>query len=165
MNILHFTNENPAEYVLRPRFDQLGGDSSRYFHCPGSQWTDEKGETHTGGITFADVAMLDDALARSEAKLLITDPGIRWVAGLVGRKQRIELGASYHALANGGFSRRGVSDSSCRCVQRGKLDSKRFRVNYLPVRVKISPMSRNAATSLPGYTARERSKLLCSSMI
>jgi hypothetical protein len=100
---------------------------------------------------------------------------MRWLAAkpssssptreLVGRKQRIELGASYHALANGGFSRRGVSDSSCRCVQRGKLDSKRFRVNYLPVRVKFSPMSRNAATSLPGYTARERSKLLCSSMI
>ena len=74
VNILHLTNENSAEYVLRPRFDKLGGDTKRYFHCPGSEWIDEDGEVHTGAITMADIPMLDDALARSQAKLVLIDP-------------------------------------------------------------------------------------------
>jgi DNA repair protein RadA/Sms len=73
-SILHFTNENSAEYTLRPRFDKLGGDPTRYFHCPGSEFTDEKGEVHTAGITLADIPMLDGAIAESQAKLVLIDP-------------------------------------------------------------------------------------------
>jgi hypothetical protein len=59
---------------LRPRFDKLGGDPNRYFHCPGSEWTDEQGEVHSGAITLADVPMLDDALSQTHAKLVLIDP-------------------------------------------------------------------------------------------
>jgi hypothetical protein len=74
INVLYFSNENPAEYVLRPRFEKLDGDLERFYHCQGSEWTDANGETHAGGITFADVAMLDEALAETQAKLVIVDP-------------------------------------------------------------------------------------------
>jgi hypothetical protein len=61
MHTLYLSHENSPQYVVRPRFDSLGGNP-KYFHILKSI------------ITMQDIPTLRAALLRTGAKLLIIDP-------------------------------------------------------------------------------------------
>lgn len=61
VSTIYLSQENSAEYVLRPRFDSLGGDCSRLHLLPGA-------------ITLDDTYTLERAIVEARADLLIVDP-------------------------------------------------------------------------------------------
>lgn len=69
-NVLFLTQENSPEHVLRPRFDALGGDPSRFFLLRGVFNSDDS----PGGITLEDTEQLEQAIAGHEARLVVIDP-------------------------------------------------------------------------------------------
>jgi Bifunctional DNA primase/polymerase, N-terminal/AAA domain/Primase C terminal 1 (PriCT-1) len=71
-NVLFLTVENPADYILRPRFDALGGDPKRFAMLVGAEASD--GGAETKGVTLADVELLRDALRKTKAKFAVIDP-------------------------------------------------------------------------------------------
>lgn len=73
INVLYLSVENAAAEVVRPRFDSLGGDPSRFYLLSGSVWTRD-GEAQHGAISLSDVAVLENALGETQAKLVIVDP-------------------------------------------------------------------------------------------
>lgn len=73
INVLYLSVENAPAEVVRPRFDSLGGDASRFYLLPGSVSTKD-GEVQHGAISLADVTLLDRALEETGAKLVIVDP-------------------------------------------------------------------------------------------
>ena len=73
INVLYLSVENAAAEVVRPRFDSLGGDPSRFYLLSGSVWTRD-GEAQRGAISLSDVAVLENALGETQAKLVIVDP-------------------------------------------------------------------------------------------
>ena len=71
--VLYLSVENSPEHVLRPRFDALGGDPSRFQILLGSVTGD--GEwAQRGSVRLSDVQILSDALQRTKARLVIVDP-------------------------------------------------------------------------------------------
>ena len=70
---VYLTCENPIAECVRPRFDSLGGDPARLFVLKGTLY-DEGGEEQRGAITLADVAILDEAISQTLARLVIVDP-------------------------------------------------------------------------------------------
>jgi hypothetical protein len=73
-NVLYFASaENSLAHSIRPRFDALGGDASRFFVLEGAVASegDEKG---IRAITLADVPTIEKALIETKAKLVIIDP-------------------------------------------------------------------------------------------
>jgi hypothetical protein len=80
-DVLYLGNENSAAYVLRPRFDALGGDPSR-FHLLPLPAIPESRETRSGSgegdapasAAPALVGLLDEALQQTRARLVIVDP-------------------------------------------------------------------------------------------
>jgi len=69
-NVLCLTNENSPEYVLRPRFDALGGDASRFFWLRGTLNSDDT----PGTITLEDTEQLEQAVTEFQALLVVIDP-------------------------------------------------------------------------------------------
>jgi hypothetical protein len=72
-DVLCLSVENSPEYVLRPRFDKLGGDATRFHILRGSVSGDGK-HTLRGSVRLSDVSLLRDALTRTKARLVIVDP-------------------------------------------------------------------------------------------
>jgi hypothetical protein len=72
-DVLCLSVENSPEYVLRPRFDALGGDSNR-FHILKGAITGEGKNALRHGVCLSDVSLLRDALQRTKARLVIVDP-------------------------------------------------------------------------------------------
>ena len=72
-HILYLSAENSPEHVLRPRFDRLGGDSSR-FHIVRGSIVGEGKDAERGSIKLSDVQLLHQALSATGAQLLIVDP-------------------------------------------------------------------------------------------
>jgi hypothetical protein len=73
VSTLYLSQENAAEYVIKPRFDALGGNSNRFHLLRGSvQGTGA--DTARAGITLKDIALLDQAIAHTHAKLIVIDP-------------------------------------------------------------------------------------------
>jgi hypothetical protein len=70
---VYLTLENPIAEVMRPKFDQMGGDARRFHLLIGTQ-TDVDGETHKGSVSLGDVGTLEKAIRRTGAKLLVVDP-------------------------------------------------------------------------------------------
>jgi hypothetical protein len=71
VNTLYLSLENSAEHVVRPRFDSLTGDCSRFQLLQGSI----SGENQpTGTITLTDTDLLEQAMIEAKAGLLIVDP-------------------------------------------------------------------------------------------
>jgi hypothetical protein len=60
-NTLYLSLENPIAEAVRPRFDSLGGDSSRLFMLDDS-------------LTLADTAKLEATIRRAKARFVIVDP-------------------------------------------------------------------------------------------
>jgi Bifunctional DNA primase/polymerase, N-terminal/AAA domain/SMODS and SLOG-associating 2TM effector domain 1 len=73
INVLYLSVENAPAEVVRPRLDLLGGNPSRFYLLPGSVWTKD-GEAQHGAINLSDVAVLENALKETRAKLVIVDP-------------------------------------------------------------------------------------------
>jgi DNA repair protein RadA/Sms len=72
-DVLCLSVENSPEYVLRPRFDKLGGDASRFHILRGSVAGEGKLAVR-GSVTLSDISLLRDALTRTKARLVIVDP-------------------------------------------------------------------------------------------
>ena len=72
-DVLYLSVENSPEHVLRPRFDSLGGDSSR-FHILRGSVTGNGEKAERGGVRLSDIRLLRDALQRTKARLVIVDP-------------------------------------------------------------------------------------------
>ena len=71
VNTLYLSLENSAEHVVRPRFDSLTGDCSRFQLLQGSI----SGENQqTGTIALSDTDLLEQAIIEAKAGLLIVDP-------------------------------------------------------------------------------------------
>jgi hypothetical protein len=68
-DVLYMSVENSPAHVLRPRFDSLGGDASRFHLLRGSV----DGERRDG-VRLSDVSLLSDALRETKARLVIVDP-------------------------------------------------------------------------------------------
>lgn len=73
ISTLYLSQENAAEYVIKPRFDALGGNANHFHLLRGSVQGNGNNTTH-GGITLKDVALLDDAIAQTKAQLIVIDP-------------------------------------------------------------------------------------------
>jgi hypothetical protein len=71
--VLYLSLENNAEYVVRPRFDSLGGDPSRCHLLRGSIIGDGE-RVDRGSIRLSDVQLLGDALGKTGARFVIVDP-------------------------------------------------------------------------------------------
>jgi hypothetical protein len=69
-NVFYLSVENSPDYVVRPRFDSLGGDAKRFTILDGAY--SEAGEL--GGIKLSEVDTLRDALRQTQARLVIVDP-------------------------------------------------------------------------------------------
>ena len=72
-HVLYLSVENSPEYVVRPRFDSLGGDPSRLHILRGSIIGDGE-RAERGSVRLSDVSLLGDALMRTEARFVIVDP-------------------------------------------------------------------------------------------
>ncbi|HEX7729880.1 MAG TPA: bifunctional DNA primase/polymerase [Terracidiphilus sp.] len=71
VNTLYLSLENSAEHVVRPRFDSLRGDCSRFQLLQGSI---TGGDQPNGAISLSDTDLLEKAITESQAGLLIVDP-------------------------------------------------------------------------------------------
>ncbi len=72
-DVLYLSIENSPEYVLRPRFDSLGGDASRFQILQGSVVGNGR-KAEKGSVRLSDVRLLRDALRQTGARLVIVDP-------------------------------------------------------------------------------------------
>lgn len=73
ITVLYLSVENAPAEVIRPRFDSLGGDPNRFYLLRGSVWS-ENGEEQQGAVSLSDVSILDAALEKTGAGLIIIDP-------------------------------------------------------------------------------------------
>lgn len=72
-DVLYLSVENSPEHVVRPRFDSLRGDASRFHILRGSvAGNGQKAER--GSVRLSDIRLLRDALQQSKARLVIVDP-------------------------------------------------------------------------------------------
>jgi hypothetical protein len=69
MNVGYMSVENPAAYVVRPRFDALGGDPSRVILIEGLEGPDGKRT-----LTLEDIVPLEKFILKHDLKLVIIDP-------------------------------------------------------------------------------------------
>jgi hypothetical protein len=74
LNTLYLTIENSAAEVLRPRFDNLQGNPERFHLLRGSITGPEGDRASYGSVSLSDVALLDEALQRTNAGLAVIDP-------------------------------------------------------------------------------------------
>jgi hypothetical protein len=72
-NCLYLTIENPLAESIRPRFDLLGGDPSRFYALAGSVFA-ANGEEQRSSVTLSDIPILDAAIAETKARLIVVDP-------------------------------------------------------------------------------------------
>ena len=69
-NVLYLTQENSPAHVLRPRFDALGGDATRFFFVRGTLCDDGT----PGNITLEDTGQLEEAIVKHAVRLVVIDP-------------------------------------------------------------------------------------------
>ena len=70
---LYLTVENPEHEVMRPRFDLLGGDPSKFYLLKGTSLMVDEEQTK-GSVTLADVHILGMAIRETGARLVVIDP-------------------------------------------------------------------------------------------
>jgi len=73
-NTLYLSVENPVAESLRPRFDALGGDPARFFLLEGKPQFDADGNKHLIAVTLADLAAIEAAIVKVQARLMVVDP-------------------------------------------------------------------------------------------
>jgi hypothetical protein len=65
--------ENPIAQSVRPRLDSLGADPQYIYMLNGTTFEID-GETQKGSITLSDIPMLEAAIVKTQAKLVVVDP-------------------------------------------------------------------------------------------
>ncbi len=70
---LYLSLENSAEHVLRPRFDALGGNASRFHLLKGSVLGDGEAAIKSC-VTLKDIDLLKAAVEQTGARLIVVDP-------------------------------------------------------------------------------------------
>jgi hypothetical protein len=70
---LYLSHENSPEYVIRPRFDALGGDADRLHLLQGKVHGDGD-DSIRSMVTLQDIDLLDSALEKTAARLVVIDP-------------------------------------------------------------------------------------------
>lgn len=69
-NVLYLTNENSPSHVLRPRFDALGGDATKFFVLQGTLLANGV----PGGLTLGDIEQLEEAITANGVRMVVIDP-------------------------------------------------------------------------------------------
>ncbi len=71
--LVYLTAEDGLGDTIRPRFDSLGGDPKGFFVLCGTvEFVD--GTEKRSGITLANISILEDAVTRTGAELVVVDP-------------------------------------------------------------------------------------------
>jgi RecA-family ATPase len=73
VDVVYLSVENDPECVVRPRFDLLEGDASRFHLLRGSK-CGEGPKATCGSVTLSDVPILEKALKIHDSRLMIVDP-------------------------------------------------------------------------------------------
>jgi len=73
IDVLYLSVENSAEYVLRPRFDALGGDPEKFVLLNGSL-SGSGDKARRAGISLADIDLLEQSLLETKARFVVIDP-------------------------------------------------------------------------------------------
>lgn len=73
MNVVYLSIENSPKFVVRPRFDALRGDADR-FHLLQGAVTGEGPQSRRESVRLSDIALLDETVKRTKAKLIVVDP-------------------------------------------------------------------------------------------
>jgi putative DNA primase/helicase len=94
-NILYASAGNEASELVRPRFAQLDGDPARLFLLRGVL---SAGSVQSASLSLRDTPMLEDALERTRARLLIIDP-LHSYLWAVDRHRANESGRAFDNLA------------------------------------------------------------------
>jgi putative DNA primase/helicase len=94
-NILYASAGNEAAELVRPRFAKLDGDPGRLFLLRGVL---SAGSTQSTSLSLRDTPMLEDALERTRARLLIIDP-LHSYLWAVDRHRANESGRAFDNLA------------------------------------------------------------------
>ena len=94
-NILYASAGNEAAELVRPRFAKLNGDPSRLFLLRGVL---SAGSTQSTSLSLRDTPMLEDALERTQARLLIID-SLHSYLWAVDRHRANESGSAFDNLA------------------------------------------------------------------
>ena len=94
-NILYASSGNEAAELVRPRFAKLDGDPARLVLLRGVL---SAGSTQSTSLSLRDTPMLEDALERTQARLLIIDPLHSYLWAL-DRHRANESGRAFDNLA------------------------------------------------------------------
>jgi archaellum biogenesis ATPase FlaH len=74
-NVVYLTAEDGLDDTIKPRFDSMGGDSSRLYALTGFSLTDKSGKEHNDlAVSLADVDVLREMLEQLHPKLVVIDP-------------------------------------------------------------------------------------------
>ena len=72
-DVVYLSIENSLEYCIRPRFDSLGGDASK-FHALQGAVTGDGPKARREGVRLSDIPLLESALKQTGARFLVVDP-------------------------------------------------------------------------------------------
>ena len=73
-NVVYLTAEDGLDDTIKPRFDSMGGDATRFYALTGASLTDESGKEHDLAVSMADVDVLREMLEQLHPKLVVIDP-------------------------------------------------------------------------------------------
>jgi AAA domain len=73
-NVVYLTAEDGLDDTLKPRFDSMGGDATRFYALTGCNLKDESGNDHDMAVSLADVDVLREMLEQLHPKLVVIDP-------------------------------------------------------------------------------------------
>lgn len=81
-NVVYLSTENSPEFVLRARFDALGGDAN-CFHILQGAVTGDGAKQRRESVRLSDIPLLDEAVKQTKARLLVVDPIQSYLGGEV----------------------------------------------------------------------------------
>jgi len=73
-DVVYLTVENSPAHVLKPRFDSLGGDPGRFHLLQGAIDEIEGEKSKFSAVSLSDVALLDETIQMTKARLVVVDP-------------------------------------------------------------------------------------------
>ena len=82
LNVVYLSTENSPEFVLRARFDALEGDANR-FHLLQGAVTGDGSKQRRESARLSDIALLEEAVKQTKARLLVVDPIQSYLGGEV----------------------------------------------------------------------------------
>lgn len=98
LHVLYLSTENSPEYVLRARFDALGGDATR-FHVLQGVVTGDGPKRRSESVRLSDIPILEAAVKEKKARLMIVDPIQSYLGGEVDLHRSNETRPILDALA------------------------------------------------------------------